>query len=104
MGTLTCPLCCEDEFADKFALRYHLLSIIDNVYCPQCSQRFDSIMQLVKHLDGVCGGVDGDKLETHCDKENKMNMEHCTPEIGTNVNNPKISDLSSKVRSIVFYL
>lgn len=90
MGTLTCPLCCGDEFTDQLSLRYHLLSMIDNVYCPQCSQRFDTILQLAKHLDGMCGSTDGSKerklkLESYCD--NKMNMVHCTPEIGTNKNN-----------------
>ena len=55
MGTLVCPLCCDEEFSNQLSLRYHLLSITDNVYCPECCQRFDSILQLAEHLDGMCG-------------------------------------------------
>jgi hypothetical protein len=55
MGTLVCPLCCDEEFSNQLSLRYHLLSITDNVYCPECCQRFDSILQLADHLDGMCG-------------------------------------------------
>jgi tRNA U54 and U55 pseudouridine synthase Pus10 len=25
------------------------------VYCPECNQRFDSILQLADHLKGMCG-------------------------------------------------
>jgi hypothetical protein len=55
MGILVCPLCCDEKFSNQLSLRYHLLSITDNVYCPECCQRFDSILQLADHLDGMCG-------------------------------------------------
>ncbi|XP_069699800.1 uncharacterized protein [Periplaneta americana] len=55
MGTLVCPLCCDEEFPSQLSLRYHLLSITDNMYCPDCNNRFDSILQLADHLDGMCG-------------------------------------------------
>jgi hypothetical protein len=55
MGTLVCPLCCNEKFSNQLSLRYHLLSITDNVYCPECDQRFDSILQLANHLNGMCG-------------------------------------------------
>jgi hypothetical protein len=68
MGTLVCPLCCDEEFSNQLSLRYHLLSITDNVYCPECSERFDSIHQLADHLDGMCGKADL-----------MNNDEECTP-------------------------
>jgi hypothetical protein len=55
MGTLVCPLCCNEKFSNQLSLRYHLLSVTDNVYCPECNQRFDSILQLADHLNGMCG-------------------------------------------------
>ena len=55
MGTLVCPLCCNEEFSSQLSLKYHLLSITDNMYCPECNTRFDSILQLANHLDGTCG-------------------------------------------------
>jgi hypothetical protein len=55
MGTLACPLCCNEQFSNQLSLRYHLLSVTDNVYCPECNQRFDSILQLADHLNGMCG-------------------------------------------------
>lgn len=68
MGVLVCPLCCDEEFSNQLSLRYHLLSITDNVYCPECCQRFDSILQLADHLDGMCGKA-----------ELVNNIEECMP-------------------------
>lgn len=56
MGSLNfdCPLCCNESFSSQQSLRYHLLSIIDNLRCSICTKRFDSIYELAKHLDGEC--------------------------------------------------
>jgi len=104
MGTLVCPLCCDEEFSNQLSLRYHLLSVTDNVYCPECSQRFDSILQLADHLDGMCGKAE---LESNAEEytsesdtintdgrseETEMKIhERDTPEteVATKLNNPE---------------
>ncbi|CAL7933391.1 unnamed protein product [Xylocopa violacea] len=56
MGSLNliCPMCCGETFNNPQSLKYHLLSMTDNLYCPGCSQRSDSVMALIQHLDR-CG-------------------------------------------------
>ncbi|XP_070172709.1 zinc finger protein 569 [Polyergus mexicanus] len=53
MGSLNliCPMCCGETFNNPQSLKYHLLSITDNLYCPGCSQRSDSVASLIQHLD-----------------------------------------------------
>lgn len=53
MGTLNliCPMCCGETFNNTQSLKYHLLSMTDNLYCPGCSQRSDSVTALIQHLD-----------------------------------------------------
>lgn len=47
---LECPLCCNETFNSHDSLKYHLLSIIDNLLCPSCGQRFEKIHDLADHL------------------------------------------------------
>lgn len=47
---LVCPLCCNETFSSSSALKYHLLSIIANILCPTCHQRFEHIEELAEHL------------------------------------------------------
>ncbi|XP_021942368.1 zinc finger protein 287-like isoform X2 [Zootermopsis nevadensis] len=75
MGTLVCPLCCDEEFSNQLSLRYHLLSITDNVYCPECSQRFDSILQLADHLDGTCRKGNFRNNDEECTADSDINTE-----------------------------
>ncbi|CAL1678334.1 unnamed protein product [Lasius platythorax] len=53
MGSLNliCPMCCGETFNNPQSLKYHLLSMTDNLYCPGCSQRSDSVAALIQHLD-----------------------------------------------------
>jgi hypothetical protein len=53
MGSLNlvCPMCCGETFNNPQSLKYHLLSMTDNLYCPSCSQRSDSVTALIQHLD-----------------------------------------------------
>ncbi|KAL6254897.1 hypothetical protein P5V15_014238 [Pogonomyrmex californicus] len=53
MGSLNliCPMCCGETFNNPQSLKYHLLSMTDNLYCPGCSQRSDSVSALIQHLD-----------------------------------------------------
>ncbi|KAL6424172.1 hypothetical protein ACFW04_009792 [Cataglyphis niger] len=44
-------MCCGETFNNPQSLKYHLLSITDNLYCPGCSQRSDSVAALIQHLD-----------------------------------------------------
>lgn len=105
MGILVCPLCCDEKFSNQLSLRYHLLSITDNVYCPDCCQRFDSILQLADHLDGMCGEAqlvnnieeytpDSDVVmaEGMVEEDKLMMHEGGTPEteVATEINNPEI--------------
>ncbi|XP_074040843.1 uncharacterized protein [Leptinotarsa decemlineata] len=52
--SLECPLCCEEKFSSHHSLKYHILSIIDNLLCPACNTRFDDILNLVEHLGREC--------------------------------------------------
>jgi hypothetical protein len=117
MGTLVCPLCCDEEFSSQLSLRYHLLSITDNVYCPECSQRFDSILQLADHLDGMCGKADlmnndeeytpdSDMINTEgrIEEEKMMIHEGETPqtEVVTELNNAEnMKSLFHEVKYII---
>ncbi|XP_012275812.1 zinc finger protein 2 isoform X2 [Orussus abietinus] len=75
MGSLhlVCPMCCGETFDDSQSLKYHLLSMTDNLYCPGCSQRSDSVMALIQHLDRC--GQEPD-LKQSLDSENKPQEEH----------------------------
>lgn len=44
-------MCCGETFNNPLSLKYHLLSMTDNLYCPGCSQRSDSVTALIQHLD-----------------------------------------------------
>ncbi|KAJ9584896.1 hypothetical protein L9F63_020751 [Diploptera punctata] len=57
MGSLACPLCCTNKFANQQSLKQHLLEILKNVYCSQCDKNFETVLQFACHLDGMCGNV-----------------------------------------------
>ncbi|XP_051174552.1 zinc finger protein ZFP2-like isoform X2 [Leptopilina boulardi] len=57
--SLVCPMCCGETFTSSQSLKYHLLSMTDNLYCPGCSERSDSVLALIEHLD-YCGQPDGE--------------------------------------------
>lgn len=61
MGSLQldCPLCCNETFTCPQSLKYHLLSIVDNILCPSCGTRFQTIFELAEHLDIECGNTNG---------------------------------------------
>ncbi|XP_015439093.1 PREDICTED: zinc finger protein 329-like [Dufourea novaeangliae] len=63
MGSLNlvCPMCCGETFNNPQSLKYHLLSMTDNLYCPGCSQRSDSVMALIQHLDRCGQTVDSEE-------------------------------------------
>ncbi|XP_034180367.1 uncharacterized protein LOC117604432 isoform X1 [Osmia lignaria lignaria] len=64
MGSLNlvCPMCCGETFNNPQSLKYHLLSMTDNLYCPGCSQRSDSVMALIQHLDRCGQSVESDDV------------------------------------------
>lgn len=51
---LNCPLCCNETFSSIDSLKYHLLSLVENIFCPNCSDRFEDIQKLIQHLDEDC--------------------------------------------------
>lgn len=65
MGSLTleCPLCCTEKFNSLHGLKYHLLSIMDNLTCSSCNEKFDSVRKLIDHLDlECCGNKEGNPV------------------------------------------
>ncbi|KAK4873747.1 hypothetical protein RN001_013107 [Aquatica leii] len=56
MGSLQlhCPLCCTETFSCHNSLKYHLLSISENLICPSCGDRFEKIFDLAMHLGNQC--------------------------------------------------
>jgi hypothetical protein len=91
--SLICPMCCGETFNNSESLKYHLLSMTDNLYCPGCSLRTYSVAALIQHLD--CCGKEIDQEEHEKDTElhsNKLDVEDNDNE-GTDilmVNNWKI--------------
>ncbi|XP_014234255.1 zinc finger protein 774-like [Trichogramma pretiosum] len=69
--SLTCPLCCGETFDNFESLKYHLLSITDNLYCPGCSLRMHSIAELTQHLDACQTEPGSTTIE---DEENHENQ------------------------------
>ncbi|KAI4499529.1 hypothetical protein M0802_005425 [Mischocyttarus mexicanus] len=76
MGSLNliCPMCCGETFNDPQSLKYHLLSMTDNLYCPGCSQRSDSVMALIQHLDRCSQDLDSKAFQ---DIEESNKQETC---------------------------
>lgn len=68
-------MCCGETFNNPQSLKYHLLSMTDNLYCPGCSQRSDSVMALIQHLDRCGQSIESD---THCELKHVPKQE--TPE------------------------
>ncbi|KAJ8953950.1 hypothetical protein NQ318_019193 [Aromia moschata] len=52
--SLSCPLCCDEKFSSHSSLKYHILSIIDNLLCPACGARYDCMLELAEHLGREC--------------------------------------------------
>lgn len=63
-------MCCGETFNNPQSLKYHLLSMTDNLYCPGCSQRSDSVMALIQHLDRC-----GQSVESEASSESKHDPE-----------------------------
>ncbi|PSN56017.1 hypothetical protein C0J52_13720 [Blattella germanica] len=84
MGRLKCPLCCDDEFLDQLSLKYHLLSLIDNIHCPECNERFDNILELTKHLNGYCGYEVEDENGEISNVNDEENSVTSTENVSTN--------------------
>lgn len=47
---LKCPACCTKSFATKSELIEHLASILDNIVCPICNNKWSSLGHLIEHL------------------------------------------------------
>ncbi|CAH0564250.1 unnamed protein product [Brassicogethes aeneus] len=54
MTLLSCPFCCNEKFSSHSALKYHILSIVDNLLCPACNSRFESLIELAEHVGREC--------------------------------------------------
>ncbi|XP_034951287.1 oocyte zinc finger protein XlCOF6-like isoform X2 [Chelonus insularis] len=80
-SVLVCPMCCGETFNNSQSLKYHLLSMTDNLYCPSCSQRSDSIAALIQHLD-KCDENVANALQMDC---NGYKDEHTEILMDTNV-------------------
>lgn len=48
--SLRCPLCCDKTFSSKPELVEHLATLLDNVTCPVCNNKWSSIGHLIEHL------------------------------------------------------
>lgn len=66
-------MCCGETFTSSQSLKYHLLSMTDNLYCPGCSERSDSVLALIEHLD-YCGQPEETKLKLKRKSQNKCQL------------------------------
>ncbi|KAG5877630.1 hypothetical protein JTB14_030028 [Gonioctena quinquepunctata] len=62
--SLKCPLCCEETFSSHHSLKYHILSITDNLLCPACNMRFENILDLAEHLGRECKDKETENITT----------------------------------------
>lgn len=78
---LTCPLCCNETFSSHDSLKYHILSMIDNLLCPSCNERCDDLMDLADHLGRECANIDLTNQENNCtvsqNNEDGKNTQDC---------------------------
>lgn len=58
--TLKCPLCCEETFSSHQSLKYHILSLTENLFCPSCDKRFYNLCDLTDHLGRECKEIPED--------------------------------------------
>lgn len=77
MGSLQleCPLCCSEKFSSHHSLKYHLLSIIDNLICPSCNIRFDKILDLAEHLGRECHEANASAVPPNLKREINVKEE-----------------------------
>ncbi|KAK0166299.1 hypothetical protein PV328_004732 [Microctonus aethiopoides] len=80
---LVCPMCCGETFNNSQSLKYHLLSMTDNLYCPSCSQRTDSVTALIQHLD-KCGQEQQNGSEDFKVTDDEVLMDTNVEEINEN--------------------
>lgn len=59
---LRCPLCCEETFPSHDALKYHILSLTENLLCPACDKRFYNLYDLTDHLGRECNEQNMDSV------------------------------------------
>lgn len=99
MGSLNlvCPMCCGETFNNPQSLKYHLLSMTDNLYCPGCSQRFDSVSALIQHLDKCEQGIEY-KVESDMliDKVRKNDKD---PDIKLDILAVSVDTMKNKTKS-----
>lgn len=56
MIPIHCPLCCDQPFEDQQSLFFHLRALRNNLFCTICSDRFDTLENLISHLSRKCNG------------------------------------------------
>lgn len=86
MGSLqlACPLCCSETFPCHNSLKYHLLSINDNLNCPICKKKFEQVFELAIHIGKKCLECDNEEVISETDtnvKESKT--DNCNDNIVT---------------------
>ncbi|XP_008550811.1 zinc finger protein 595 isoform X2 [Microplitis demolitor] len=93
-SVIMCPMCCNESFSNLRSLKYHLLSMTDNLYCPGCSLRSDSVDDLIRHLD-KCGNDDDDGDDDDHDHGNRQsnNNNNDDDETPTESNNYKDTEM-----------
>lgn len=82
--SLKCPLCCDETFSSHDSLKYHLLSLIENLICPACDKTFYNLYHLTDHLGRECRDQDTDNLpkDNYTDQENvQENIELVVPKV-----------------------
>lgn len=93
--TLKCPLCCEETFSSHHALKYHILSLTENLMCPACDKRFYNLYDLTDHLGRECKDINTEYIENN---ENKHYIEEDLKKSNeNNLDNTTIQLLTPKV-------
>lgn len=84
-SSLKCPLCCEETFPSPESLKYHILSLTENLLCPSCDKRFYNLYDLTEHLGRRCTdhNVDESAQErsTNVEDSGKTTFERLIPKV-----------------------
>lgn len=90
--SLKCPLCCDETFSSHDSLKYHILSLTENLLCSACDKRFYNLYDLTDHLGNKCKIKNLENLSSNIENESEpqasenITSELLQPKVETTVN------------------
>lgn len=103
-SSLKCPLCCEETFSSHHALKYHILSLTENLLCPACDKRFYNLYDLTDHLGRGCKEQDAEyvsntEVKTHIEDNFKQPTQNKSDDTSFEKIIPKVEVVGNEEES-----